>query len=245
LNELVSFVATAAYPATIILVFDWFGKASRRAMKTKSMVMPPDLKLLEERKGRFLFIPKYLILLLILRGLAGTGLWYFISTKVQARPLFIAACCGVAGGIVILAFRHLISVFVPAVALNEENGYFVRGPILLWLSVFIIGGFVEEVWRALCITSFKSNDYTGLSADLITAVAFSIAHVSGLPARVAPGIAVVFAEMLVGLILGALFLWSGNLVVPFMSSIVYFISTFFIQRRSLLGAAKLSADSNS
>ena len=80
---------------------------------------------------------------------------------------------------------------------------------------------------------------------VLAAVAFSIAHVSGLPARVAPGISVVFAEMLVGLILGALFLWSGNIVVPFVSSIVYFISTFFIQRRSLFGVAKLSEDSNS
>jgi hypothetical protein len=244
LNELVSFIATAAYPAVIMLVFDWFGKASRLARKNKSMVMPPDLKPFEESKGRFLFIPKYLLLLLVLRGLAGTGLWYFISTKIQVRPWGIPVCIGISGGIVMLAYRRLIFVFVRGFALTEGNDYFTRGPVTLWLTVFVIGGFVEEVWRALCITSFKNNDFSALSANLMTAGAFAIAHVSGLPARIAPGIPV-FAEMLVGLMLGGLFLWSGNIIVPFTASIIYFTSAFFIQRKYLFAAMKFGAASNS
>jgi len=105
---------------------------------------------------------------------------------------------------------------------------------VLWLAIFLVGGFAEEFWRATCISSFRTNDFTAAQANLLTACAFSIAHVSGLPERVAPGVPSLLAEAMIGLLLGGLFIWSGTLTAPYFASVTYFVLNFFFVRRALI-----------
>jgi len=140
-----------------------------------------------------------------------------------------------AGGLFVLACRHALSALSPSAASAENNEYLLRGPIVLWLTIFLTGGIVEEFWQAVCIVCFTENGYSRISVLLLTAIAFSLAHSAGLPSRIAPGMVNLFAETLVGLMLGGLFLWSGNLVTPCVASVIYFTSSFFLVRRRFGG----------
>jgi membrane protease YdiL (CAAX protease family) len=65
--------------------------------------------------------------------------------------------------------------------------------------------------------------------NFLTAFTFGIAHISGLPSRVSPG--EVTAEMIIGLMLGGLFLWSDNSIAPYLASVIYFTTSFLLVRR--------------
>jgi len=134
-----------------------------------------------------------------------------------------------------LAFRHAFSVLSPIAESVENNEYFLRGSPVLWVLVFLTGGIVEEFWRAVCIVSFQGNGYSRSSVLLLTAFAFALAHTCGLPSRISPGIPSVLTEIIVGLMLGGLFMWSGNLVTPCVASIIYFTVSFFLVRKRFGG----------
>ena len=78
MSEFTAYVALVSYPAIIIFVFNWLDQASRWAVKNHSMIMRPDLKPIEEARGRPLLLGKYALLLLVMRGLAGNGLWHVV-----------------------------------------------------------------------------------------------------------------------------------------------------------------------
>ena len=241
MNEPVCYLALAAYPAIVILVFNWAGASALWARKNRSFFLPPDLKKESEESGRLLALFRYGLLLLVLRGLAGSGLWYMVPVATNLRAFLFFMVLGVAGGLFVLACRHALSALSPSAASAENNEYLLRGPIVLWLTIFLTGGIVEEFWQAVCIVCFTENGYSRISALLLTAFAFSLAHSAGLPSRIAPGMVNLFTETLVGLMLGGLFLWSGNLVTPSVASVIYFASSFFIVRRPLGRVANPSA----
>ena len=233
LNEPVCYLTLAAYPALVIFVFDWWNAGW--ASKNRSFFLPPELKKKREEAGRPLALVRYALLLLVLRGLAGSGLWYTVPIAKHLREFFFFAVSGIAGGLLMLAFRHAFSLFSPSAAVAENNEYLLRGSAVLWVAIFLIGGLVEEFWRAVCIVSFEENGYSKASVILLTALAFSLAHMGGLPSRIAPGIASLVAEVIVGLMLGGLFIWSGNLVTSCFASVTYFTFSFFRVRRRFGG----------
>lgn len=102
----------------------------------------------------------------------------------------------------ILACRHGISLLSPRAAEAEKNEYFMHGPVVLWLAIFLAGGFVEELWRTLCIIAFQQNDYSAASVILLTAFCFGFAHLSGFPSRIAPIVVSLGAEVMIGAMLG-------------------------------------------
>jgi membrane protease YdiL (CAAX protease family) len=229
LNEPVVYLALAAYPALVIFVFDWWNAGW--ASKNRSFFLPPELKKKREEACRPLALVRYALLLLVLRGLAGSGLWYMVPIAKHLREFFFFAGFGVAGGLLMLAFRQALSVLSPGAASAEDNEYFLRGSPVLWLAIFLIGAIAEEFWRAVCIISFEENGYSRVLPILLTAFAFSLAHLCGLPSRIGPGIVSLLLEATVGLMLGGLFIWSGNLVTPSVASGVYFIWSFFLVRK--------------
>ena len=90
------------------------------------------------------------------------------------------------------------------------------------------------MWRAICILGFEQYDFNGVVANLLPAIAFGLAHVSGLPSRVSPG--GVVAEMTIGFGLGGLFLFSGSVLPTFVASVVYFATSYFRTRRTQVNA---------
>jgi hypothetical protein len=228
-SEFGAYAALAAFPIIGIFVFDWWN--SGWATKHHTMFLPPDIARKAEDAGRPLQLFKYGLLLLALRGIASNRLWHFVPFTVRSHNWIVLVAPGIAGGILLLGLRSLLSSLFPGAFLSLENEYFFRGSVGLWLATFLVGGPVEEFWRAVCIVGLVQNDRTAFTANMLTAIAFSIAHQSGLPSRVAPGVAIAGFEVLVGLILGALFMWSGNFVVPSFANVIYYVSIFFLERR--------------
>lgn len=105
------------------------------------------------------------------------------------------------------------------------NHYFLHGSVILWVTVFVVGGFVEEYWRAVCVVALQQNGYNGIMANLLSAFAFLLAHLSGLPSRIRPGGA--GPAMIMGLTFSGLFIWTGNLVAPCVASIIDLTMNYF------------------
>lgn len=216
-----AFLAIISCPLIVIFVFDWIYvlRYSRRGL-------PNEAKAKVEREGRPLILVRFAILLLVLRILVGSSFWHIVPIASHSRPWLVILGSGFGFGIVLLGIRRAIALLWPPAAANSV--YFLHGSSSLWIAIFIVGAFVEEFWRALCISGVQQNGGSALLAGLLTAVAFGIAHVSGLPSRVLPG--GTSAEMLIGFGLGAVFLWSNNLFAPALASLVYFSATFFLVR---------------
>jgi hypothetical protein len=231
LTELRTFLALAAYPLIIIVVFDWFGEGSRWVRSHRGLHWPADVKLAEERKGRWLIIAKYALLIIVMRILVGHAYTRTELVKILGHPSFRFGLMGLCVGLLMFGFRRLLSLLWLDAAVAERNDYFLRGPIALWLAIFVIGGLAEELWRAVCLLSFQANDFTALSANLMTAFAFSIAHLSGTPERIAAGVPSILAESMIGLLLGGLFIWSGSIQVSYFAGLTYFILNFAVSRK--------------
>lgn len=196
------------------------------------MVLPPEIAIKGEESGRPLILAKYAFLLVVLRCLIGNRLWRIVPIFVHSRPWLVLLASGIVCGVVIIGFQTFLSSLSLGVLFPKGNEYFLRGSVSLWLTIFFTGGLVEEFWRAICIVGLVQNGQGPFSANLLTAFAFSVAHQSGLPSRIAPGLGVAAAEVIVGLVLGSLFMWSGNIIAPSLASVVYYISIFFMVRRS-------------
>src|SRR5580692_3441617 len=102
-------MALIAYPAIFILVFDWAGAGPRWGAKHHSYQLPPDLKAKEEARGRPFLLLKFAILFLALLGLA-RGVPQRIAPIVShSRPWPELVASGIAGAVLMLACRRLIS----------------------------------------------------------------------------------------------------------------------------------------
>jgi hypothetical protein len=229
LSEFRSYAALAAFPIIGLFLIDWWNAGW--ASEHHTMVLPPEMARQREETGRPLQLVKYGVLLLALQVIGSNRLWHMVPFTMRSHTWVALVAPGIAGGILLLALRNLLSSLFPGAFLSLKNEYFVRGSVNLWLAVFLVGAPVEEFWRAVCISGLLQNDHSALSADMLTAIAFSIAHQTGLPSRIAPGLGILGFEVLVGLILGALFMWSGNFVVPCFANVIYYVSIFFLDRR--------------
>jgi membrane protease YdiL (CAAX protease family) len=140
------------------------------------------------------------------------------------------------GGICVLVFRRALAYVTPSIAQAEASDYSLRGSAFAWLAVFTIGAIAEEVWRASCIRSLQHNPVGPVLANVLAAVSFSVAHMSGLPPRIPAGLGIAGAEAVVGLMFGALFMTSGNVLSACLASIVYYTANYFLIRRKQLAA---------
>lgn len=231
MSELRAYLALAAFPAIVTFVFNWFSAGSRWARENRSFFGPPELARKSEDSGRRFILIRYALLLLVLRGIAGRPLLQAVAIAPRSANWLVPVAFGIAGGIIMLVLRRLISSLSPRTLSIARNDYFLHGSVILWVTVFATGGFVEEYWRAFCIVALHQIGYNTITANLLSALAFSLAHLSGLPSRIAPGIPSLIAEIIVGLMLGGLFIGSGNFIAPSVASVIYFIFSFFRVRR--------------
>jgi len=230
MTDLKDYLALAAYPIIGIFVFDWWG--ARWAAEHHKMVLPTDIARKVEEIGRPLQFLRFALLFAALRAIAGSRFWSIVPIAGHVHSWHVLVLAGAIGAATMLLSRQTVAYYSRNSVYPESNEYLLRGSAALWLAVFLIGGFVEEFWRALCIVAFEQSNYNAASIILMTAVAFSIAHQSGLPSRIAPGLSNAGAEVLLGLILGVLFAWSRSLVPPYVASVLYYSANFVLTRRA-------------
>jgi membrane protease YdiL (CAAX protease family) len=189
--------------------------------------MPPALLRKAEHSGRFLFFLKYTILLLALRLIVGRNFWRIVPIKLPSHEIMIVIGIGIIVGLLAFACRRLLVVISPTIAGTEAQDDLLRGPLALWLVIFVFGAFTEEVWRALCILALQQNGYGVTWALLLPAFAFAVAHLSGLPPRIPGGLENIVPEAGIGFILGALIVWSGSILPASLASMIYYTSNVF------------------
>jgi membrane protease YdiL (CAAX protease family) len=228
MSDFALYLTVAAFPLIGLFVIDWWnaGWASEHHV----MVLPPDMALKREQSGRPLQLFKYALLLLVLRLIGGADLWHLVPIRNHSNSWSSLVLFGIIGGTAMITCRRGISLLSRDAADSEKNEYFLRGSSALWFAVFLFGGFVEECWRGFCIVGFQHNGYESPFLLVITSFAFSLAHQTNLPSRIAPGLANAGADMLMGVILGALFIRSGSIVTPYCASVIYYVYSFLIVR---------------
>jgi CAAX prenyl protease-like protein len=229
LDDSIPYLALAVYPAIVMFVFDWWG-SFRWARKSKSFIYPPEIRKKRETTGRYLFFLKFAVLLLALWCLSAWRTWHrLVAVPVDPRSFLQLIAWGGAAAIMALAFSRVSAMVSPRVAASENASSYLEGPVPLWIGVYLIGGFSEEFWRAFVIASFVQSGHSAAYSNLAAALAFSLAHLSGLPPRILPGEFV--RESVVGLIFGGLFIWHGNLISPCCASVLYYTASLLVLRR--------------
>jgi membrane protease YdiL (CAAX protease family) len=101
-----------------------------------------------------------------------------------------------------------------------------KGRSSFWLTVFIAGGFAEELWQAVSISALLKNDSGPMLAALLTAIPFTLAHLGGRPSRITYHRENVGAEAIIRFVLGLIFIWSGSLFSLWIASMIYTVSDF-------------------
>jgi hypothetical protein len=105
--------------------------------------------------------------------------------------------------------------------LRAANHGFVRSPFLAWALIIVLGGLVEETWRATTLNASFQAGFNASAALIATSAAFVFCHVLGTPGRNQGLQEEVFWEFGVGLALGGLFTVSRTPLVPIFVNILY------------------------
>lgn len=229
------------YPAVIFIVlqpasFRWVYK--HRTEKLSLEFTRKALQAEFEKGGRWLLLGKlFLSAVLLCVWVKWTGFAPALLTTLSGS---IPASIGtglLAGALLVCGkflFRDLIR-RVPFVRPDPSQHPQTRGSILVWVLILVLGAAFEEPWRALCLIAFREAGWSLVLGVILTSGAFVFAHVTGFPGRI-PTINYEDSwEFLVGVFLAVLFLKYGNIVVPYVTSVVFSIANFVLLRRAMNG----------
>jgi membrane protease YdiL (CAAX protease family) len=106
-------------------------------------------------------------------------------------------------------------------------------PLFFWLPALILWTFVEEFWRAFCLSAFKSSGYSMAVAILLTSLAFGIAHFGLRPGGIA-------AKAFGGAVFALLFVWQWSLVPPYLVHLISNLDSLQAGRRAHANTGPLS-----
>jgi len=219
------------FPILTVLVPEPVG--ARWGALHKSFYLPPDVKARSERNGRYLWIIKYILLLLIVLFLANRFRLLSQTLGPRSNKFLLAVIWGLLGGVTLFLFRAAYRTVVPNMRSIESQYPLLQGPLGFWLTSFFLGGLSEELWRGLCIAATRETQRDTTSAIIWISISFAIGRLGGLPGRIHGEIVDVLCEAITGAFLGYLFIMSGSVVATFIASFLYYTCLFFQVRRSV------------
>jgi membrane protease YdiL (CAAX protease family) len=118
------------------------------------------------------------------------------------------AVLGVAAGVLLILMQRLVSKSTPRNSSHPFVYQARRGSVLLWVFIFIVGAFSEELWIALCLVTLAITGHSTSVSVALTAIVFAAVHYGY---RLGA-----FAVALKGIMAALLFLWSGSLILTFL-----------------------------
>jgi membrane protease YdiL (CAAX protease family) len=197
----------------------WFHKMKGRAP------MPAGLLARARQAGRYsLFAMEALVFCVVL----------FLSRWQGIRPEQIGLhllqwrrnlALGCAAGLPWVAIGVVTTYVIPGVRQWLGRNYYQEGNLTFWISIFLLGAFVEEFWRAFCLLTLTKTGYSALVSTALTAVAFAAAHI---PKRVGR----VVGSGVFGAVAALLYLWTGSLVAPYAAHLTANFSALYWGRCS-------------
>jgi hypothetical protein len=115
---------------------------------------------------------------------------------------------GIAAGILLIATQSL---FIGLSPINPRSPFVYavrRGSVGLWVLIFIVGAFAEELWIAFCLVVLKTTWHSEVVYVCATVIVFAAVHYTYRWG--------VFAVAIKGTISCLLFLWCGSLIPTFL-----------------------------
>lgn len=186
-----------------------------------------------EDTGRWLLIGKLLFAAVILLawmkwcGLSVTQLGVFSVPLGLAIPEgLVAGALLVCGRVAFLGLVHRLP-FAPQKRPKHPQS---KGPVAIWLLTLVVGVAFEEPWRACCLLAFTHSGWSQTFGVTVTSIAFVHAQMSGFPARIPGANFEDIWAFIVGALLGVLFFRSGTVIVPFVASLSYTLTSFALTR---------------
>lgn len=123
---------------------------------------------------------------------------------------------GVLTGFAILGWQFTFERILPVKSSYPGTHFTAKGSARLWVLRFLLGSFVEELWRAFCIVGLIKTGRSVTSALLITSFVFGIGHLNaGLRgARIGFTLGIIIRFVSLGVVYGVLFLWTSSILSP-------------------------------
>jgi len=140
------------------------------------------------------------------------------------------AALGASAGILLILSMHFMAKRT-GIGPSGNFAYNVRkGSALLWILIFILGAFSEELWIAFCILALKTTGHSVPVSIAMTMLVFASMHYGY-------GLFGAFAVALKGTISALLFLWSGSLIPMFLYHFIGNLGSLYRARRGHIAAA--------
>lgn len=214
-----AYLALFTYPAITLLTPE--PNYLRWLLKTGGGgTMPPDVKERWERNVGNLLIAKFLLLV------AACSIYMKqipISTKSVGlrldQPLGVITMGAVSCAMLIWWLSTMKALALKAAPQAGFPHSLLREPRFKLLLVLVLGGFAEELWRALSLTILPEADISKLSAVLLTSLVFGVGHLFSYKSLGA-ALGKFMAPAIAGAFLAALFLWSHTLFIPFFAHVL-------------------------
>jgi hypothetical protein len=128
-----------------------------------------------------------------------------------------------------------IPVFLGELSWDRMEGY-LFGSTGLWVTIFVVGGFAEEHWRAVTLRAFQQAGWDPGFPIVLTSLVFGFAYGVGLPPRGGQGLFSVFGSASWRALMAQIFLTTGSWGVPCIANIVCNLSNRLIRRMAMAPA---------
>jgi len=117
---------------------------------------------------------------------------------------------------------------------GEDPPHFLREPIPKILFILLLGGFAEELWRAVVLVLYREAGGSAISAVLVTSIVFGVGHVSSFNS-ISRALGRATGPALIGVFCAILFLLWQTLFIPWIPHVI--VNSF----GALMGRKRLAA----
>ena len=226
MSALTAYLALAIFPF-IINSFPnpvWLRWEFKRGFKEEGAPVPPEIADKIERAGRYMlfFIDAVVALLvfMMMRRYSVSRIQVGLHLEQWKSHLMVGCAAGIIWIVLHILLMYLIEGEHPGSAIRSTQ----QGSAALWVSIFFVGVFAEEFWRAFCLFTFTNTGHSTFVSVVLTAIAFSAGHLQ-------PSIGGYLGVATLGVGLALLYLWQGSMVATYSAHLVANLGWLYWNRR--------------
>ncbi len=226
MSALTAYLALAIFPFIINLFPNpvWLRWELKRGFKEDGAPVPPEIADKIERAGRYMLffidaVVAFLVFMMMRRYSVSS-----IRLGLHLEHWKLHLLVGCAAGISWIGLHILLLYLLEGPRLGSATRSTQQGSAALWVSIFFVGAFAEEFWRAFCLFAFTNTGHSIFVSVVLTAIAFSAGHL-----RSSIGGYLGVATLGVGLAL--LYLWQGSIVATYSAHVVANLGWLYWNRR--------------
>lgn len=167
--------------------------------------MPVAVRDKAESLDRYFYFAMYMLTVAFVVGLMLRSDVRAASVGLHAERWGSNVAVGIAAGVLLVLIQGLVNRALPKSGGPKTTDRFQRGSAALWVLVFLVAAFTEELWIAFCLVSLTAKGCSPAFSVAITAIVFGTVH---LAYRIPAALSVAAREVISAL----LFLLLGSLI---------------------------------